>query len=819
MKFYAFDEIRAAGDCAALATAVFGAHVNRGRCNAAWRGGDNPEAVAIDNAQWYDHVQKEGGGIIELAAFKFAGDVQAAQEFLGEYYHLTPKRQTGAQPETECRHLRLLRDGYVEKARYEYRDVSGAVRHITVRMEHPDQSGKQFVQGAPDKSGKIRWSLKGVDTILYRQPEVSASPLVIICEGEKSADRLSAMGLPSTTAPMGAGKWRDEYTAALAGKHVAIAPDNDEPGREHALTVARALHGHAASVKIIGPLSSRPAGGIDDWLDEAPGRDSASVIAEIDAAPAWTPGSAGAAEIAETSTAGTGITETQLAEAKKANAIPFRNYIPEEVESEKRGKKVKDTIKKPRTHAAMLDDLGRRFLGFPRRVGESYLFDHDRDSGQIIEIHSAETLLSWIGRRSKHNPEFTRGDGFVNPREFLESIKAEAPRYESISETPDYPRRTDVYYSHGAIPEPCPNHSRFNRFVDFFLPATPADRTLISALVCSPLWFIPGIDRPAWVVDSRDGQGSGKTNLAELIADLYNAAPISTTKYELTNRIDVLVKRILSGRKARILLVDNITGEFQSPELADIITRKNITGIAPYGRSEEVRRNNLTVIITANTATVGSDIADRSIYIHLRKPDQTMDRTGWKAAVQFYIAQHRLEIVADIIDLLSHHTPLKKAPQTRFAAWEVAILQPCCRTPEAYSAALDAIRTAREESNVEHDQARAVIDHFSAQIAAILQYDVTRPVFIRSDVVNSWGRIALNDALGADFKGLPIQIVRNLAKVGLIPQIDREIRRFPNSGHGTIRASGIAWNFTDATESATMISRDGSGGYKTEVIQ
>jgi hypothetical protein len=809
MKFYSFTDIRAAGDCAALATSLYGCVVKGGRCAALWRGGDNAEAVSIDRTQWYDHVEKRGGGILELAAFHFAGNTQQAQEYLGALYGLTPRMETGAQPEGDCRHAKLLRDGYVERARYEYRDTAGDVRHVTIRMQHPDRPGKEFVQGHPDGRGGMRWTLKGVDTVLYRLPEIAAEPWALICEGEKSAYRMAALGLPSTTAPMGAGKWRDAYTDALAGKHVAIAPDNDEPGREHAETVARALHGRAASVRIVGPLSARDKGGIDDWLDEAPGRDADAVLAAIAAATEWAP----------PAIAGSGPTDAMLREAKAANAIPFRNYVPRETETEKRGRKGKDVVKEPRTHAAMLDDLSRRFLGFPRKVGDAWLFDHDRDSGRIVEIHGADTLISWISRRSKSNADFARGDGFATPRELLESIKAQAYRYESISDTPDYPRRDDVYYQHGEIPAPDPRHARFERFVDFFLPASPEDRCLISALVCAPLWYIPGIDRPSWVIDSRDGQGSGKTNLAELVADLYGHAPVSTSKLELSQRFDVLIKRLVSqsGRRARILLVDNVTGDFQSPELADLITRKDITGIPPYGHGEEVRQNNLTVIVTANTATVGSDIADRSLYIHVRKPEATNDRAQWKATVQAYIRRHRLEIVADIIDMLARHKPFDAPPVTRFAAWETAVLQPCCGTPEAYQDVLEHLRGSREESNVEADQARAIVEHFTAQIQRAVRSEIPRPVFIRSDLVNSWGRQAINDATGTEHKGLPIQLIRNLAKAGFLPMVDRDMKRWP-PGSSHARVAGIAWGFDETTEQATVISKDAEGGIKTTVM-
>ncbi|MBI3910615.1 MAG: hypothetical protein HY320_06750, partial [Armatimonadetes bacterium] len=70
----------------------------------------------------------------------------------------------------------------------------------------------------------------------------------------------------STTNPGGAGKWRAEYAEALRNAHVAILPDNDQAGREHAQQVAASLYGKAASVRIV-ELPGLPAkGDASDWL-------------------------------------------------------------------------------------------------------------------------------------------------------------------------------------------------------------------------------------------------------------------------------------------------------------------------------------------------------------------------------------------------------------------------------------------------------------------------------------------------------------------------------------------------------------------------
>jgi hypothetical protein len=806
MRFYSFNDIRAVADCAAFAADVYGVTIRNGRCAAAWRGGDNPEGATIEKSQFYDHVAKRGGGIFELAAWKCGGSydhvpMQTIQAYLGDYYRLTPKMETGAAPDHECRYTRLIRDGYIERARYEYRDLADAVRHVTVRLQHPERDGKEFVQGHVNGNGGIKWTLKGVDTVLYRLPEIAASEWVLICEGEKSANRLASLGLPATTAPMGAGKWRDSYSDALAGKDVAIAPDNDAPGVEHANSVARALYGKARSIRIIGPLSAREKGGIDDWLDEGQGQSAESVLAVIAAAPEWTPPAA----IAELD-ANTGPSEDELQRAKAANSVPFRNYVPNTVEKQVRGKAVKETIREPRTHAAMLDDLHLRFLGFPRRVGSYTLFDHDRDTGEIIEMDKAHDFRAWIARRSKHNPEFAKGDSLATELDFMATIRAETKSYEAVSLVPDWPRRGEVYYAHDRIPPPSPGHQYLNAFADFFLPAETVDAMLIKSFICAPLWYIPGVPRPAWIIDSRDGQGSGKSLLAFMVAELYGGAPLTVTRHDLDREQKEIRKRCVcaEGRNKRIFLVDNVTGVFKSPELASLITFKYISGLAPYGHGEESRPNNFVYVITSNTATVDSDLADRSLYIYVKKPS-IGTRIGWVERVQDFIRHHRMNVMADIIDMLERHTPFDMQTETRFSEFEQSIIQPCAGSPDEMRRLLHHIVETRKDSNIEDEQARSIIETFEYQLRRLGLEDL--PVFVHTKVANSWGGQALSDTLHTERSknsDLPTQIIRQLAAQGKIPQIDPSIKRWPISSNQD-RFRGIAWKFSDTTERATMI--------------
>ena len=117
----------------------------------------------------------------------------------------------------------------------------------------------------------------------------------------------------------------------------------------------------------------------------------------------------------------------------------------------------------------------------------------------------------------------------------------------------------------------------------------------------------------------------------------------------------------------------------------------------------------------------------------------------------------------------------------------------------------------------EQDTARAITDHFDAQISRALRSDIPRQVFLRTEVVNSWGRQALNDSMGSEFKGRPIQLIRNLAKAGFLPKADRELKRWPVTSRRGERVSGIAWHFEETTEEATVIGKNADGGITTEV--
>ena len=144
---------------------------------------------------------------------------------------------------------------------YDYTDASGNLVFQVCRMEP-----KSFRQRRPDGNGSYIWNLQGVTPTIYRLPEVIGAQEVIVVEGEKDCDNLSALGFLATTVPGGAGKWREHYNQYLKGKRVVIIPDNDEPGRKHAAQVAQSLEGIAESIKILSLPELPESGDVSDFL-------------------------------------------------------------------------------------------------------------------------------------------------------------------------------------------------------------------------------------------------------------------------------------------------------------------------------------------------------------------------------------------------------------------------------------------------------------------------------------------------------------------------------------------------------------------------
>ncbi len=163
----------------------------------------------------------------------------------------------------------LLFKGYPIVAAYSYFDELGRLAYQTCKT-----ANKQFPPRHLTRDGLWKWGRNGAKRILYRLPELISAikkwpkAPVYICEGEKDVDRCWNEDLIATCCVGGAGgAWLDRYTAELAGRHVAILPDNDDAGRQFADRVASRLIGKAKSVKVLQIPGLPEKGDVSDYFD------------------------------------------------------------------------------------------------------------------------------------------------------------------------------------------------------------------------------------------------------------------------------------------------------------------------------------------------------------------------------------------------------------------------------------------------------------------------------------------------------------------------------------------------------------------------
>lgn len=207
-----------------------------------------------------------------------------------------PRRETTAKSEPK----KLVSRN--PECEYDYTDEQGILLFKIVRttLSYDDGStSKQFLAKRPsptaDNGSSWIHNIDGVRLVPYRLHEFLRAPLVYIVEGEKDVDTLRTIGLTATCNPFGAGKWRKEFSPFLAGKTAVILPDNDEPGRKHAGTVAASLHGLAKEVIIIDLPEVPDKGDVTDFIRQ--GGTADDLIGLLERADSWQPG-AGSEETA-----------------------------------------------------------------------------------------------------------------------------------------------------------------------------------------------------------------------------------------------------------------------------------------------------------------------------------------------------------------------------------------------------------------------------------------------------------------------------------------------------------------------------------------
>ena len=205
---------------------------------------------------WTDRATGQGGDIFDLIAANqgvnshrdFGQVLKAAQRISGQA-PLLPVRATPKTPNVD--------ELGPATAKWDYLDSQGKLLAVVYRYDPPG-GRKEFRPW----DAKRRRMAPPEPRPLFNQPGMLHSDVVVLVEGEKSAQALIESGVCATTAMHGANAPVDKTDwTPLAGKAVLIWPDKDKPGWEYVDRASQAiLKSGARTCHILYPPEDCPEG-------------------------------------------------------------------------------------------------------------------------------------------------------------------------------------------------------------------------------------------------------------------------------------------------------------------------------------------------------------------------------------------------------------------------------------------------------------------------------------------------------------------------------------------------------------------------------
>ena len=174
---------------------------------------------------------------------------------------------------------------------YQILDRSGTLVAIHQRKDNPD-GAKDVLWRRPDGTAGLNGT--PVESLpLYGIHRLDGWPegeSVVVTEGEKAADALTAIGIPAVGTVTGAATAPSaDVLADLAGRSVIVWPDNDKPGREHMERVAERLDELAVVGWLDWPDAPDKGDAADYLTDGRTADDVRTLLATAHAAPSATP--------------------------------------------------------------------------------------------------------------------------------------------------------------------------------------------------------------------------------------------------------------------------------------------------------------------------------------------------------------------------------------------------------------------------------------------------------------------------------------------------------------------------------------------------
>ncbi len=327
--------------------------------------------------------------------------------------------------------------------------------------------------------------------------------------------------------------------------------------------------------------------------------------------------------------------------------------------------------KKPLRIKTLVENLTTLTDGWPVSVGRApgakgMLVTPDGDG--FAALDDIDDLIEWLDDYAPVRWE-SRMAGARTKGEFFAAVTRRVKNYEWAALTPHYPRKLpNVLYTRSRAK---PNATgALAALIDRFAPATPIDRTLLTAYTLTPFWSGPPGRRPPFLFTGKtnaDGTGIGKTTTIEVLADLVGGA-VTIDGTERKRVIEALLAP--SAMWQRVALLDNVAGDrYGSDRIESLITARNVDGHRlHHGRA--TRPNYLTWAISANDPAFSHDLSGRVVPITLDRPKASAQ---WYAETAKLIRDTRAEIEADVAAIFATE-PKAVVQVDRWPEWGAEVL-------------------------------------------------------------------------------------------------------------------------------------------------
>lgn len=322
--------------------------------------------------------------------------------------------------------------------------------------------------------------------------------------------------------------------------------------------------------------------------------------------------------------------------------------------------------------------------GWPRSAG-CLLFvpRHKPGDGSLPNQSSIQWLgrtpsamLSWVHEVAE--PYWTKADVRTTdgePRsaptkgEFADYLWSHPAKvHSSVEFLPHVPPVRSAWYCPCSLPDD--GGAALKELVSKLNADTEEDRLLMLAMLLTPFWGGPCGTRPAFVITSAYGRGTGKTTTAELVNQVAGSAVRIGPKDDW----DKSMGRILSeeAMTGRVVVMDNVKGRVSGQKIEELLTTPTIEGWKPYV-GHATRPNRLTTIITANSPSLSNDLSERAVVVRIGKQQwESGQFIEWAAG---FIEANRPALIGAMLQILAMDSPVPtRGDLDRWAAWQVGVL-------------------------------------------------------------------------------------------------------------------------------------------------